>query len=214
MSDDSESSEWGRFLKPPPLPQAGDRLFERDHGWDNDCVNFLSDDWLKYITGYKDAADILVAYIDDHQRWQDILVYPVIFLYRQYLELAIKNLITQARRLQNNPTPFPKIHPIDELWEICSGLLREISPGESDKERNQISRLIEEFSQVDPTSMASRYPEDQKGNPSLSPGIRHINLRNMREVIDKISAILDGAEAQIEHLSICKNEGIVKDIQT
>jgi hypothetical protein len=29
MSDDFESLEWGRFLKPPPLPQAGDRLFER-----------------------------------------------------------------------------------------------------------------------------------------------------------------------------------------
>ena len=122
MSDDSESLEWGRFLK-PPLPQAGDRLFDRDHDWDNDWDNYLPDEWLKYTAGYKDAADILVAYVDDHQRWQDILVYPVVFLYRQYLELAIKSLIAQARRLQNDPEALPKIHAIDRLWEICSGLL-------------------------------------------------------------------------------------------
>ncbi|CAH1088210.1 hypothetical protein NTG1052_660012 [Candidatus Nitrotoga sp. 1052] len=50
--------------------------------------------------------------------------------------------------------------------------------------------------------MAFRYPQDKDGNPSL-PGIRHINLRNIREVIGKISIILMGANAQVsEYLSI------------
>ncbi len=207
MSDDFESLKWDRFLKPPLLPQASDRLFEGgDDWWDNDCVNFLPDDWLKYITGYKDAADILVAYVEEHQRWQNILVYPVVFLYRQYLELAIKSLIGQAQRLLKISEPIPKNHRIDQLWGRCSGLLRKISPGESEEEQNQIGRLIEEFCQVDPTSTAFRYPEDQDGNPSLSPGIRHVNLQNMKDVVTKISTILDGADAQIDEYLLIETD--------
>ena len=209
MSDDSESLEWGRFLKPPPLPQESDSLFEGGNDWwSNDCDSLLPEGWQTYEIGYKEAADILVTYVEEHPRWQDILVYPVIFLYRQYLELAIKGLIKQARRLQNISKPFPKNHRIDQLWTICSGLLREISPGESEEEQNQITRLIEEFCRVDPTSTAFRYPEDRDGKPSLSPPvIRHVNLRNIREVMDKISGILDGADAQIdEYLQVVETD--------
>ena len=67
-------------------------------------------------------------------------------------------------------------------------------------ELNEISRLIGEFSKVDPLSMAFRYPVDKTGTPSL-PGITHINLRNVRDVVAKIAIILSGANAQVyEHL--------------
>lgn len=190
-------------MKPPQLPSEDDRFFEGDDWWDNACVNFLPDDWHIYAIGYKDAADILVAHVEEHKRGQDTLVYPVVFLYRQYLELKIKNLIRQGRCLQDIHEPFPKTHRIDELWKVCSDLLREIFPGDSEEEQAQIARLIEEFCQVDPTSTAFRYPEDLDGNPSLPPVVRHINLRNVKEVIDKISVILVGADTLIaEYLSI------------
>ena len=204
MSDDIENSELGRFLKPFFTPPSeDDRLFEGDEDWWNNAfVNFFPGDWYIYATGYKDAADVLAAHIEEHQVRQDALVYPVMFLYRQYLELAIKILIMQARRLQDISEPIPMTHRINELWKVCSDLLREISPGDSEEEQNQIGRLIEEFCDVDPTSTAFRYPEDRDGNPSLPPGIRHINLRNVKEVIEKISVILNGADAQIdEYLS-------------
>ena len=203
MSDDIENSEWGRFLKPSALPSEDDKLFKGgEDWWNNAFANFFPGDWYIYATGYKDSADILVAHVEEHQIRQDALVYPVVFLYRQYLEIAIKTLIRQARRLQDISEPIPMTHHINELWKVCSDLLREISPGDSEEEQNQIGRLIEEFCNVDPTSTAFRYPEDWDGDPSLPPGIRHINLRNVTEVIDKISVILNGADAQIdEYLS-------------
>lgn len=201
-----DNSKKDKFLifQPPQLPSEDDRLFEGDDdSWNNACVNFLPDDWHIYATGYKDAADVLVAHIEEHQRCQDTLVYPVVFLYRQYLELKIKNLIQQGRHLQDIHESFSKTHRIDELWKVCSALLREIFPGDSEKEQAEIARLIEEFCKVDPKSTAFRYPEDQDGKASLPPRVRHINLRNVKEVMDKISVILDGADTLIaEYLSI------------
>lgn|GEM_PF-6380773 len=85
---------------------------------------------------------------------------------------------------------------------ICHKLLSEIAPNDSVEELREIDRLIGEFSAVDPSSMAFRYPEDKKGNASL-PGITHINLRNVREVMSGIGNMLTGASCLVEeHLSI------------
>jgi hypothetical protein len=192
-------------LKLPELPDSKDTLFaSAEDWWNNACLNYFLSDWTVYAIGYKDAADILVNHVDDHGRRQDILVYPIVFLYRQYLELALKDLIRQARRLLDDPEPYPNNHRIDQLWALCDSLLEQVSPGDSVEYRKEIGRLIREFAQVDPLSMAFRYPEDKDGNPSL-PGIRHINVRNVRDVIGKITVILDGADAQIdEYLSLSR----------
>src|SRR5665811_1106355 len=100
------------------------------------------------------------------------------------------------------PGDFPQHHDIAGLWRICHQLLSEIEPNDAVEELREIDRLIGEFSAVDPSSMAFRYPVDKKGNASL-PGITHINLRNVREVMSGIGNLLTGASALIaEHLSI------------
>lgn len=199
MSEKDIKLEWNKLLTPLSLPTEEDKLFTTaEDYWNNARVNFPHDRWALYVVGYKDAADILVSQVETHGRYHDTLVYPIIFLYRQYLELAIKDLIHQARKLLGIREPFPRTHRINELWNICNALLQEISPGDSDVERKHIGRLIDEFCDADPISMAFRYPEDREGRPSLL-GIAHINLQNVKEVIAKIAIILDGADAQIDH---------------
>lgn len=191
-----------------PLPEEYDELFtSEDDWWNNACLNFVQDGWGMYAIGYKEAADVLVKHVNDERRYQDVLIYPIVFLYRQYLELAIKDLIRHGRRLLDIYEPFPKTHRINTLWNICSALLSKISPGDSEREIKEIGRLLEEFCKVDPTSEAFRYPEDKNGHPSL-PGIRHINIRNISEVINKISVILVGADAQIDEYLSFKQEMI------
>lgn len=196
-------ADWMELLEPLALPSSDDNLFSsQEDWWNNASLNWCHDGWGLYTSGYKEAADILVQRVEERNAGQDSLVYPVLFLYRQYLELEIKDLIRQSRRLQNISGDFPKHHHIGNLWNECHKLLSKISPDDSVAELKEIARLIGEFSAVDPSSMAFRYPQDKDGNPSL-PGIRHINLRNVREVIGKISNILMGANAQVgEYLSI------------
>jgi hypothetical protein len=199
MTDQNPSPDCEELTGLPLLPCRDDKLFATaEDWWNNACLNFLASGWNLYAVGYKEAADVLVSYVEDRGRHQDTFVYPIVFLYRQYLELALKDFIRDARRLEDIHEPLPKTHRIDELWCLCCKLLFEIAPGDPGGYLTEIARLVQEFSNVDPISTAFRYPEDREGAPSL-PGISHINLRNVKEVIGKISIILDGASAQLDH---------------
>jgi hypothetical protein len=203
MAED-ESVLQGEFLT--SSPSATDKLFDTaEDWWNNACLNWCFDSWWLYAAGYKDAADVLVTHVVETGRQHDRLVYPIVFLYRQHLELMIKDIIRQGRKLEDIDEPFPKSHHIDKLWLICRQLLSQISPNDSEEELDQVGRLIEEFSAVDPTSMSFRYPEDTDGGVSL-PGVTHINLPNVKEVVGKMASILGGAHDQIDYLSSCKAE--------
>lgn len=199
MSDIENDDDRNGFISSVKFPESSDQLFTiQEDWWNNACINWNWDKWSIYADGYKSAADILTKQIESRAQGalQDTLVYPIVFLYRQYLELALKGLLQDARRLQDIDKPLPLHHRIDDLWRECRELLRQISPGDSEKELDQITRLFKDFSKVDPTSMAFRYPHDKNGTPSLD-GLTHINLRVLRETMDGISNLLVGAHCQI-----------------
>lgn len=190
----------------PELPASKDNIFSTSEDWwDSACLSLGHDRWSLYAIGYKEAADVLVEHTEVNKQKQDFLVYPILFLYRQYLELAIKDLITQANGLLNQSDKFPPHHKISELWQICDSLLERLSPGNATAHRQEVSRLLLEFSEVDPLSMAFRYPEDKFGNVSLS-GLTHININNVKDVIAKIAIILDGADILCEELRCFKSQ--------
>lgn len=185
------------LLELPGLPESSDTLFTpKSKSLTDACLGWCSDDWSLYACGYKEAADLLVQSVVEQRTPADSLVYPVLFLYRQYLELEIKHIIRQCFRLLGNHSEFPRHHRIDKLWALCRQLLNDTCPGESVTELMNITRLIREFSAVDPFSMAFRYPEGKDGEPSL-PGTRQINLNNVRDVIGKIAFVLGGASDQV-----------------
>lgn len=190
------------YLERPSVPESSDNLFTAEGAWwNNACLNFFPDGWAVYAIGYKEAAEILVEYVNTRRQQQDALIYPIVFLYRQYLELAIKDLIRKGRKSLDIHEDLPKSHRIDELWKICMKLLSKISPQDSIQEQSQISRLLNELCQIDPLSISFRYPEDKDGDPTL-PTLGQVNIRNIAVVVNKIATILDGADAMIdEYLS-------------
>lgn len=105
-----------------------------------------------------------------------------------------------ARRYLDIPGDLPLHHRIVDLWSELHQHLLAIAPGDSVAKLAEVRRLIGEFSAVDPTSMAFRYPEDKNGNPSL-PGLTHINLRNVRDVIEKVNTLLGGAGSHVGAMS-------------
>ena len=105
-------------------PRKGDQLVRDDEGdwWHNARLNLFYDNWNMYAEGYKVAGNVLVEYIKEKQFDQDYLVYPIVFLYRQYIELQLKAIIRDGNQLLDIPEKFPHHHKIYELWKKCGGI--------------------------------------------------------------------------------------------
>ena len=116
-----------------PYPQKGNALFQG--GLDihlNADISYWNKDLSGYAKGYKDAADFIVnGAIEGHRSHTfnaPYLVFPVVFLYRQYIELRLKEAILLGARLKGETHGFPKHHRIDEIWKHARPHIEGVSP--------------------------------------------------------------------------------------
>jgi hypothetical protein len=113
-----------------PWPRKGDDPLALDSDWwHNACLNCWGSEtpWSVYAEGFKLAGHAAVAVVEAKQVDQDLLVYPVMFNYRHYIELALKGLIRDARRLLDEPGGAPAGHDLMALWNTARPLLRRMS---------------------------------------------------------------------------------------
>jgi hypothetical protein len=197
MANPELESSYSFMPELPRMPGPDDRLFgpQQDVANNGALVNWPSSAWSLYASSYKEAGDVLVNKVESRSSGHDVLVYPILFLYRQYLELYLKLSIRTVRIFLDEGREIPTGHKIEQLWEHLDGLYRRAFPDQSTDALDQTGRLIREFAVVDPQSTAFRYPVDLKGNPSL-PGLRSIDLVNVRDVIAKMDMLLGGAHTQ------------------
>ncbi|MBW3533441.1 hypothetical protein [Shewanella sp. NKUCC06_TVS] len=174
-------------------------LFSGDRDWKaNACLNWSHDSMGLYIEGYREAADKLVHDVVQSGTNQDILVFPISFLYRQYIELQLKHIIRESRIYLEEEASFPESHKIGDLWNTVNSLMVRIIKDHDKSIKNYITRedvqtikmIITEFVKVDPESFAFRYPKDKNGNKNLD-GIQHINLRKLHDQMDILKEKLD-----------------------
>jgi hypothetical protein len=162
-------------------PEQGDRLFIADHDWwNNACMNKRRADWYPYIEGYRRAADLLAEHIISRsERGIDCLVYPIVFLYRQHLELRLKAIILEGNQLLDRECALPITYNILLLWSQCKSLVKEIWPEGNDEELEAVHSCMEEFHDIDKNSISFRYPVDKDENPSLANVPDLINVRHL-----------------------------------
>ena len=182
-------------------------LFDEDGPTTNliATLHFSTDKWDLYSKGYKTAADTLVLKLLEDQRARsdiDTLVYPVLFLYRQYLELRLKQLIIKLGRFLGDQQSFPRTHRIDHLWRDLKPLMEKAdeefgSAGEVGELFSEINDCIQRYAALDPKSEAFRYPVDNKDNPSLATE-KHINVAELAFIVNGVGSALDGASIQID----------------
>lgn len=192
MSDDNTLYSDDEII---PFPEIGDRLFVTEqNSHHNAQVNYIHswDTFNRYVLGYKEAADRLArSLLEDHHHL-DLVVFPLVFLYRQYLELRLKQILVEGNLLLDKRFTLP-IHHIDRLWSECKSLLKQIEPTMEDQEVAALEMCILEFSTIDPSSMAFRYHVDLHDNPSLPPDLRYINIHNLAQVMAKIDSFFNAA---------------------
>jgi HEPN domain-containing protein len=185
-------------------------LFKADEDWwHNACLNFTRNDWDLYAVGYKKAADMLIEQIvadnNSSRASLDTIIYPIVFLYRQYLELRLKQLIIEYHKLDDRNVDLPKTHKLDMLWSTARNLIEEIDTENASNSADmfhEVELLIEQFSAIDPSSTGFRYPVDKNNNLSL-PGLHHINVRHLYTIVENTSSILEDTRM---HVSVCLDD--------
>src|SRR6266849_4811827 len=148
-------------------PRKGDLLFRDDlpDGHNNACLNVTwGDDDHGYTEGYRRGARLLVEHVIEHQRNQDYLVYPILFLYRHHIELAVKNIIRRAPYLLDRPLTQAEEnhlnkHRLDLLWQDLRPMINAIGKtagwGPFDPaDLEGIDDYIAQLSAMDPDSYA------------------------------------------------------------
>jgi hypothetical protein len=174
-------------------PQPGDSLFNSGTDWETEALlNSFGDWFLSYASGYKAAADAVVERVEAKEESPDRVGNAVCFLYRHYVELMLKGLISVGTMLGSSKADYPKHHRIDELWRQCRPLLEKASPEGEKIDTDAVERCIKELASMDPSGEAFRFGEDKDGRPTI-PRVTQISLTNMRDVMNRIAGFLEGS---------------------
>lgn len=175
-----------------PWPQEGDELFKGAADWQfNACLNTKGvPNPSYYISGFKLAGEAIFSSIAERRHEVDVLVYPLVFNYRQYIELSLKDIIVLCRNMLDIDGKEPFGHDFGKLWPECRQLLDRCYPDHDKGELEIVERHLQRFSQVDPKSTAFRYgSENDKTEEFLDLEI--LNVRNLHEVVARIGGFFD-----------------------
>ena len=186
--EDSEPSG----MDTPWWPKPNDVVFQAGQEcWENARFDFPPDWRLDfYAGGYREAADIVVERIAQTRQSPNLLIYPIVFLYRHSLELRLKHLIGLCHELLHELHDVQCLHRLDVLWDSYRKILERVYPGWKSATLDAVESSIKRLSQIDPQSMSFRYPTAKNGSATL-PAVGPFSVTNLRDVMGRILEFLE-----------------------
>jgi hypothetical protein len=171
--------------------REGDRLFQNDNSDTSltACLGYIPASLFSVAEKYKEAADALVTAAAKRDVILDRAILPIVFLYRQHLELLVKDIIYTARRIEDEGNNYPQHHNLENLWAEAMRLLKKHYGQEAPKELDYMQPIIDDFHAHDPESISFRYPTDKEGNPTQGD-YWQIDLHNFCGVMNRVDSLL------------------------
>jgi hypothetical protein len=150
--------------------------------------------WEVYASGYFNAArELTLVPVDKF--FLTFAIYPIIFLYRHYLELELKHLIAAAAKQFGKPAPQMGNHNISGLWKAFQELVP--SGHMAAKNNENVERILAQVEELDASSMASRYALEKDFKKQSLPTPRVLDLNVVREVMDRLNTEMKAIDAQL-----------------
>lgn len=155
-------------------------------------VNCIEEDhWCVYADGFLRAAEILVENVRTTYELNTV-IFPILFLYRHYIELSLKETIAYGRYLQHGT---PKSHDLKSLWKETKACIYKHTTNLDKDELQEVERVVLRIHELDPTSEASRYPVVKKRQgttraASFSQGPTHVDLDDLAENMKILSKFI------------------------
>ena len=182
------------------------KIIDIDYGTPHTNTFELSSDkneWWVISEGYYKLAIIGADYVIKMGIDQDYLAYPVSFCFRQYIELELKGLTMEIKKLKGEKYKINTNHDLDmALIEF----VKEYENYFGSKFDSEISYLIKEFNKIDPNSQKFRYCSKKDGQPIKRNGL-HVGFSHLNSVIKKIYDTLNSIESHIDAINDQIQEG-------
>lgn len=181
-------------------PKQGDRAFTKSDVWQRNAqvTKGVHSRLIIMMTGYKSGADLLVEKSQRSGYDRDTLVYPIIFMYRQFIELELKYLIsTYGPRV--GVSANWRSHDIAFLWSEFIKVLDGYGVKDPDNTDAAVCAIIAEFAKVDSGSYSYRYPVDVHGK-EIPVGVEVLDLTALKDVMDGVHGYFTGCDGYLDHL--------------
>ena len=181
-------------LYPHPLPVAGDHVFKQATDPERTWFERTFPRNVTYLEAYKMAGDILFRAVErmlaesretgamDTAPW---LVYPVYFMYRQAIELSLKQMRVARGADWGLPVERYLEHNLVKLWKEVEGWVRDTCGEGLRDTADAFGKLVQEIHDIDPKGDAGRYDINTKGQPTFE-GFRPLDLKNLRDTCEKM----------------------------
>lgn len=118
-----------------PWPKRGVDPFRADHPTSLPALLESGQPaWGFFAAGFRFSAQILVRRFEETGHDQDFLALPVLYLYRHYAELALKDLILDAGSVLGRRQSIEKEHDLRKLWLTARDLLNELDLNDADSD--------------------------------------------------------------------------------
>lgn len=126
----------------------------------------------------------------------DLAVFPLAFLWRHHIELALKDIIIDGRKLAEESLGHPAGHGLVNLWNKARPYIEACGDPNAPELAN-VEANIHEFEKVDPRADGFRYPRARDGvQPNLTGAPREVNLELLHDAMLAVSNFLDAVQME------------------
>jgi hypothetical protein len=153
------------------------------------------DFWCVYADGYRRAAELLIE-CEKTVYETNTVIFPILALYRQHLELSLKEIIAYGQYLDGGGD-MPFHHDLRRLWMFAKDYIVKYYLGFDQQQLDRLNGFIDEINYYDPTSEGARYPVVKpkgKAKPATIESFAHaplfLNLDELHEHIRDAGQLL------------------------
>jgi hypothetical protein len=186
------------------MGKKAENPFQPHSDWhSNACISNSLQFW-EIGDHYMRAAEALVQATVEDSSLLDVYISPLVFLYRQAVELFLKDLLWQSHYLASGKKGFItqkdfRTHDLSKLWRQlkrnCQDVLGTDFPL-SNQDTATLEHLFGQIQKHDPTAAAFRFPYDGAGNPSHA-SLSHVNVRSLYDSVHQANTLLGNLRASV-----------------
>jgi hypothetical protein len=134
----------------------------------------------------------------------DLLIYPLVFLFRHGIELSIKSLCRKFAELWNENEKIALTHNLSDNWVRAQEYMNRDSSYNREL-IDEVDTILKDFLAIDPDGQRFRFPEARDGQSHLQD-ISLVNLVVFDEAMAKVVSAFDFWLDRLEDQEIAKAE--------